>query len=430
MSEPRHDDMKNVIGGGNRRVPVADERQGQPPSDSGRHFKAAVTNDTHESASASGRGTRRGTAARMAPKPAAPAQQDEPLRRVKKRRHPALKMLGIGCGSLLALVLVFVAIFAVWFGGLSSSMQVDDEQERQDLEDSLADTTSDSDAFYTLILGRDARPGDDASRSDVIMLARIDPKAGTVSLISIPRDTMVTINGETQKINAAYAFSGAGGAVRCISQFAGVDITHYVSIDFEGLVEVVDMLGGVWVDVPESFSTGTYTFEAGEQLLTGDEALAFARDRYHVSGGDFGRAQAQRILVEAFVRQVLASSPIELPGLISKLASCITTDLSAVQLVELAQQFVGKDLTMYSAICPSYTLYQDGVSYVGTMFDEWRRMMQLTDAGLDPNSETAEIPEAQQADTELGAASNSPAPRDYQGLAENAMTTDDVAAAS
>ncbi len=418
------------LGGGNRRVPVADERQGQPPSDSGRHFKAAVTNDTHESASTPGNGAPRGTAARTAPKPAASAQQDEPLRRVKKRRHPALKMLGIGCGSLLALALVFVAIFAVWFGGLSSSMQVDDEQERQDLEDSLADTTNDSDAFYTLILGRDARPGDDASRSDVIMLARIDPKAGTVSLISIPRDTMVTINGETQKINAAYAFSGAGGAVRCISQFAGVDITHYVSIDFEGLVEVVDMLGGVWVDVPESFSTGTYTFEAGEQLLTGDEALAFARDRYHVSGGDFGRAQAQRILVEAIVRQVLASSPIELPGLISKLASCITTDLSAVQLVELAQQFVGKDLTMYSAICPSYTLNQDGVSYVGTMFDEWRRMMQLTDAGLDPNSETAEIPEAQQADTELGAASNSPAPRDYQGLAENAMTTDDVAAAS
>lgn len=418
------------LGGGNRRVPVADERQGQPPSDSGRHFKAAVTNDSRGSASTSGNGARRGTAARTASKPAAPAQQDEPLRRVKKRRHPALKMLGIGCGSLLALALVFVAIFALWFGGLSSSMQVDDDQERQDLEDSLADTTSDSDAFYTLILGRDARPGDDASRSDVIMLARIDPKAGTVSLISIPRDTMVTINGETQKINAAYAFSGAGGAVRCISQFAGVDITHYVSIDFEGLVEVVDMLGGVWVDVPESFSTGTYTFEAGEQLLTGDEALAFARDRYHVSGGDFGRAQAQRILVEAIVRQVLASSPIELPGLISKLASCITTDLSAVQLVELAQQFVGKDLTMYSAICPSYTLYQDGVSYVGTMFDEWRRMMQLTDAGLDPNSETAEIPEAQQADTELGAASNSPAPRDYQGLAENAMTTDDVAAAS
>lgn len=419
------------LGGGNRRVPVAEGRQGQPPSDSGRHFKqAAVTTDSHESGSTSSKGTPRDAAARTAPKPTAPAQQDEPLRRVKKRRHPALKMLGIGCGSLLALVLVFVAIFAVWFGGLSSSMQVDDEQERQDLEDSLADTTSDSDAFYTLILGRDARPGDDASRSDVIMLARIDPKEGTVSLISIPRDTMVTINGETQKINAAYAFSGAGGAVRCISQFAGVDITHYVSIDFEGLVEVVDMLGGVWVDVPESFSTGTYTFEAGEQLLTGDEALAFARDRYHVSGGDFGRAQAQRILVEAIVRQVLASSPIELPGLISKLASCITTDLSAVQLVELAQQFVGKDLTMYSAICPSYTLYQDGVSYVGTMFDEWRRMMQLTDAGLDPNSETAEIPEAQQADTELGAASNSPAPRDYQGLAENAMTTDDVAAAS
>ncbi|MBM6893274.1 LCP family protein, partial [Enorma massiliensis] len=97
-------------------------------------------------------------------------------------------------------------------------------------------------------------------------------------------------------------------AVRAVSEFAGVPISHFVSVHFEELEEIVDMLGGVWVDVPESFSAGNggMSFKAGNQLLTGEQALAYARERYHVSGGDFGRAQAQRQIVEAVIRQVLA----------------------------------------------------------------------------------------------------------------------------
>lgn len=364
-----------------------------------------------------------------AAEPVKPAGGEE-LRRVKKKKHKALKYVGIGCGSLLALVVVFVAIFAVWFGMLGSSMSIKDDAERQELEEELTPVNSASDPFYVLILGSDARQSDAGSRSDVIMLARIDPGAGSVSLVSIPRDTMVTINGSTQKINAAYAHGGSAMAVRAVSEFAGVPISHFVSVHFEELEEIVDMLGGVWVDVPESFSAGNggMSFEAGNQLLNGQQALAYARERHHVSGGDFGRAQAQRQIVEAVIRQVLASSPVELPGLIGQLANCITTDLSVTDIVRYAQEFLGKELTVYSAICPSYTLNQDGVSYVATMFDEWKRMMQLVDAGLDPNDATAEIPSEQADNADLGAASNSPAPRDYEDLAANAMTTDDVAA--
>lgn len=354
----------------------------------------------------------------------------EELRRVKKKKSKTLKYVAVGCGSLLALTIVFVAIFAVWFGMLGSSMSIEDEGERKQLENELTTVSSAEDPFYVLILGSDARESDSGSRSDVVMLARVDPSAGSVSLVSIPRDTMVTINGSTQKINAAYAYGGSAMAVRAVSEFAGVPISHFVSVHFEELEEIVDMLGGVWVDIPESFSAGNggMSFEAGSQLLNGQQALAYARERYHVSGGDFGRAQAQRQIVEAVIRQVLASSPVELPGLISQLANCITTDLSVTDIVGYAQEFLGKELTVYSAVCPSYTLSQDGVSYVATMFDEWKRMMQLVDAGLDPNDATAEIPSEQADNADLGAASNSPAPRDYEGLAANAMTTDDVAA--
>ncbi len=99
---------------------------------------------------------------------------------------------------------------------LGSSMSIKDDAERQELEEELTPVNSASDPFYVLILGSDARESDSGSRSDVIMLARVDPSSGSVGLVSIPRDTMVTINGSTQKINAAYAHGGSAMAVRAV----------------------------------------------------------------------------------------------------------------------------------------------------------------------------------------------------------------------
>ncbi|MFR4804788.1 MAG: hypothetical protein ACLT98_16625 [Eggerthellaceae bacterium] len=117
--------------------------------------------------------------------------------------------------------------------------------------------------------------------------------------------------------------------------------------------------------------------------------------------GDFGRAQAQRIIVQAIIKQVLNTPPAELPSIVGKLASSVSTDYSVTDLVSLAQTFQGKSLVMYSAVCPSYSLSRDGVSYVATMFDEWRAMMQRVDAGLDPSDTEASIPEPQAEDERL-----------------------------
>ena len=109
--------------------------------------------------------------------------------------------------------------------------------------------------------------GDGASRADVTMLCRIDPDIATVDLVSIPRDTMVEIDGYgTQKINAAYSFGGAAGAVETVSQFAGVDISHYAEVHFEELESVVDELGGIWVNVPEAFQAGNISSMRGAEV--------------------------------------------------------------------------------------------------------------------------------------------------------------------
>lgn len=356
------------------------------------------------------------------------------LRRVKKKKSKLPKILITVFAVLFALIACAGIALALWVNSLNKSMGFEDEAQKQELMRVLAPSNDgqnaqESSAFYMLILGSDAREGDGASRADVTMLCRIDPDTATVDLVSIPRDTMVEIDGYgTQKINAAYSFGGAAGAVETVSQFAGVDISHYAEVHFEELESVVDELGGIWVNVPEAFQAGNISFDAGEQKLNGEQALAFARERHNVSGGDFGRAQAQRIIVQAIIKQVLNTPPAELPSIMGKLASSVSTDYSVTDLVSLAQTFQGKSLVMYSAVCPSYSLSRDGVSYVATMFDEWRAMMQRVDAGLDPSDTEASIPEPQAEDERLGAASNSPAPRHYAGLAENAgLTTDDVA---
>ena len=369
-----------------------------------------------------------GRGGRRAATPQQPAGMVPPGTAAKRRgRHRRLKA---ALGVILALALVGGGAFAFWIGALDRALGFNTEAERQALLDKLAPTRGD-DAYYVAILGSDARKGDTTSRSDVTMLARIDAKNKVVDLISIPRDTMVTIEGHgTQKINAAFAFGGAPGAVECISEFAGVPISHYVEVHFDELKDVVDLLGGITVNIPESFKAGNggMSFSAGEQRLSGEQALAFARERYNVSGGDFGRAQAQRLIIMAIIQEVLDAPPTQLPGLISELAGCVTTDYSVGDLVGLATKFQGSDLVMYQAACPSYSLSQGGVSYVGTMFDEWRAMMKRVDAGLDPTDTSATIPEPQASSTTLGAATNSAAPKDYRALAANAgLTTDDVA---
>ena len=348
---------------------------------------------------------------------------------VRKRRLPIVARILL---VVVAIVAVAGIAAAAWVGHLNSSMSVNGS-EGQKLSRALKKPASGKkDApFYMVIIGSDNRAGVAGSRSDVTMLARVDLAHSTVTLVSIPRDTMVhAANGSTEKINAEYN-NGPAATVEAVSKFAGVPITHYMAMSFDDLSGVIDRLGGITVNVPEAFtSRDGYRFTKGDQNISGVEAFSYVRDRYNESGGDFGRAQAQRQVVEAIARKALASPVTELPGVVEALAGSVSTDLSVTDLVSWATTVKGSGirLKVYSAVVPSYSLSQNGVSYVGTMYNEWRAMMQRVDAGMDPNDANAQVPRAQASNTALGAAENAASPRDYQQLAANAgLTTNDVA---
>ena len=295
----------------------------------------------------------------------------------------------IGIGVAVALLVVFAGVgtaAALYINSLNSALSFDNEEDAQALREALAPVENENDPFYVMLLGSDAR-GDEASRSDVNILLRVDPGKGQLTMVSIPRDTKVEIEGHgTQKINAAYAFGGAPLAVKTMSDFTGVPISHYAEIHFNELVQLIDALGGVEVDVPSAIDDPNAggSLEAGLQTLNGEQALIFARSR-HYADGDFTRTSNQRILLQAVINKVLALPAPELPGTIQNLAQCVSTDYNVGDVVSLAQKFQSAgELAVYSGMVPSSTAMIGGVSYVITDDAAWVEMMKVVDAGEDP----------------------------------------------
>lgn len=318
---------------------------------------------------------------------------DQELIRVRKKRkkHGRVKKIAlIVAGIIVAVVLVAGVAFAFYLNALSDSMKLD-QQQASELNSVLSESTA-QEPFYVLLLGSDARESDVASRSDTMILVRVDANVGKATLVSIPRDTKVEIEGHgTQKINAAYAFDGPAGAVAAVEDLSGIEISHYAEIHFDELETAVDQLGGIWVDIPVSNNqTGASNtgveLNAGMQRLNGEQALAFARERYGYTDGDFQRAENQRILVQAFADSILSLPPAELPGAVQSLAGCISTDFDLSELVSLAQTFQSAEhYYFYSCSVPSTTQTIDGVSYAIMLENEWANMMQMVDTGQDPS---------------------------------------------
>jgi polyisoprenyl-teichoic acid--peptidoglycan teichoic acid transferase len=199
-------------------------------------------------------------------------------------------------------------------------------------------------AMDLLLLGSDKRAEVSNSRSDTIMLVHVDPSQNFVSMLSLPRDLRVEVPGHgLRKLNTAYAYGGAALTIRTVKQLTGVNIDHYLQVDFEAFQKLADSLGGVYVDVDRRYFNDNPTFEpidiqAGYQLLNGNDALDYVRFR-HDTNGDFGRMLRQQRFLQALKEQVSAQGAgllLKLPGMAGDLFSNATTDLSADQILKLA----------------------------------------------------------------------------------------------
>ena len=223
-----------------------------------------------------------------------------------------------------------------------------------------------------LIMGVDVRH-DDSGRSDTMMVATIDPKSDTASLLSVPRDTRVRIYGYGyDKINAAFAYGGEPLAERTVENFLGIDIDHYVIIDVSSFVKIIDAIGGIDIDVEKRMKyedpwddDGGLVIDLfpGVQHMDGRKAVTYVR--YRDSEGDIGRIKRQQKFIAACMDKVLSPSFIpRIPAVLKEVIEAVDTDMTMRQVLELAGSMkTAQQNGLETDMVPGYPLYIDEISY-------------------------------------------------------------------
>lgn len=205
------------------------------------------------------------------------------------------------------------------------------------------------DHFSVLLIGTDERPGDTSSRSDTMIVATFNKNAKKVSMLSIPRDSLVMIPsvGYEDKINHSYAFGGIDSTIETVENLLDIPIDYYGTINFNGVVAIVNAIGGIEVDVKLPIDTlnssdkqGGVKLDPGLQTLTGEEALAYARMRYQDPEGDIGRTKRQQQVLQAIVDQSTSLGSItKLNQLMKATGDNFQTNMSLTEAFQL-QPFV------------------------------------------------------------------------------------------
>lgn len=310
--------------------------------------------------------------------------------RARQRRRGRVFKRGLLI-ALVAVLLSGVGAAGLWLsqvlGNLGGNGYINNQ-----LRQILVDSDVAKEPFYMLLLGTDGRPGEEQYRSDSIILARIDPIEKRAMLISIPRDTKVVFKGSTMKINATHYYDGPEGVVSAVNELCGIQISHYAEINFEGMQQLIDAVGGIDINATEGVDDPKHLeikIEPGQQHMDGATALTYARARYQYADGDFTRMRHQRQVLGALANKILNElDPGSIVKTIDSVSKMVLTDLGPSDIVSLANAMRGMDTDgIVSANLPSYadeTTMVNGQSYVFVREDELATMMEAINRGEDP----------------------------------------------
>lgn len=279
-------------------------------------------------------------------------------RRKQRKKRRALSWL-------LVLLIFFVAFMYAGYtlsnSWLDEGVKEKDREDRQGLVDPAKDRT-----LTLLLMGVDRRD-EEVGRSDTIIVAFVNLDKKTVNLLSIPRDTYTSVPGHGRtKINHAYAYGGVDLLKAAVEGLLGVDIQRYVQLDFQGFVNVVDLLGGVEVDVRQDmyYPEENIDLKKGRQTLHGEDALAYVR--YRGDGrGDIGRIERQQKFLRLLLDKLLNVQTLwKVPELAREVNRYVATDLTLKGMITLVKEL--KDISpenLKVATLPGKPVWIDNISY-------------------------------------------------------------------
>ncbi len=198
-----------------------------------------------------------------------------------------------------------------------------------------------------LIMGIEDYADGGPGRTDTLLVATFNPANQSMKLASIPRDTRVEIpdTKNKTKINAAYALGEKELTIKTVEKLLNIPIDYYVSVKFDGFVNIVDAVGGVDVNVPFNFNDinrkwKRFYFKKGPMHLNGDAALVYARMRKKDPNGDFGRNDRQQQVIRGVIDQLSSPSIIfKIDNVIEEIGNNIKTNMSVSEAIAFKQKY-------------------------------------------------------------------------------------------
>jgi LCP family protein required for cell wall assembly len=259
--------------------------------------------------------------------PGAPVRQPGPSRRRRHGTRLVLVLLGAVAILLTTAVVVGTSYVTTVSRSVSENLQrgeqlppevpTDPTEAPRPAKPPAADR-----AVNYVLLGSDSLTGDAGQgRSDVLMVLHLAGDRRSAALISFPRDLYVPIPGHgSDKINAAFALGGTPLTVRTLEGLLGTRMDHAALIDFAGFISLTDQLGGVTVDNPHPSVSQGYTFPVGPVTVSGEQALAYVRERKQLPRGDLDRAERQRLVARAVLEKGLSRETLLSPRAFNRFA--------------------------------------------------------------------------------------------------------------
>ena len=263
---------------------------------------------------------------------------------MKKRSKIVLIIIGIIIGVFL-ISIGGVYIYGKHIYNKVEKVEVDKEEVgiTEEVEEKLSPYNNS--VINIALFGVDSYDGS-TGRSDSIIIATIDTIHKKLKLTSIMRDSYVNISGiGNDKINHAYAFGGPQLAIKTLNENFDLNIQDFVAVNFDSLPKIIDMLGGVTVDVTEeevSHISGINS--AGTYNLTGAQALAYSRIRY-ATGGDYVRTERQRTILTKMYEKILSINQTQYTSLLSEGLSMLQTSLDYSKILELGTEVLKMGVT-------------------------------------------------------------------------------------
>jgi len=276
-----------------------------------------------------------------------PNHPEKRTRRKGRKRRLAAQIL---------VCLLLVALFsssalggaaAAYYTAATGTINTDTETALKDADVVETDLVYDQDVVNILLIGADKRSDEtEAGRSDTTMIATVDLKNGKLKLTSLMRDMYIDIPGYGyHKFNAAYAYGGVQLEYETIAENFGIKLDGYVEVDMEAFREVVDLLGGVPMDLTEAEAYflktayanskhGEKNVVAGSNLLTPYQALAYCRIRQDITG-EFGRTDRQRKILISIFNELKNQDIMTITNICMKALRYVTTDLTEEQIRSL-----------------------------------------------------------------------------------------------